>query len=792
MPQQRPRIGLLFDFLLEEYQLKIWSGMQKAAEDHDLNLYCFLGGELEGHLLFSTKRNTAYDLVAPSQLDGVIIVSAGILTHISKKKFNSFYEPFTSIPNVSIGVEIEGCPSLLVDNAKGIIETVEHLVEEHHYRRIAFIKGPENNPEAKERYTAYKKALAQYNLEFDPGLVAPGYFTIDAGKNAVSIFFDRRKMSCDAIIACCDLTALGAIDALQQRNIRVPEDVAIVGFDNSKAGRFTKPQLTTVHQPITDLGCQAVDMLLTQIKGFHCPKRTMLPTHLRIRRSCGCSFESKAYFFTPAPGSTGSLTPGLLQNIKHELIQEVARKIEKYVINPTRRNSYSSWIENLVEDYFTSLLKSNEEIFLNTLENTIAQVEPENIDIFCWRRILAIPFDKLLSLLSTPKDIVTLLNLWKRASEFLWEIEMRDEAEYEAKAASMRDVVISIGQELLSLFNTKKFTQIIDRLLPRIGINRFYITIYTDSDNSFTNSRFIHAYENAKSRRDLLKRDSVETESIITLCFKGKRKRECLIILPLFVQHESLGFFILEHNNLEGLTYLNIAIQLSNALKGARIVDGFSRQTEYLSTSNKEKETLLKEIHHRVKNNLQVIYSFLNLQRRQTSNKEIIDQFKAIQNRVKSMAILHEQLYRDNDFSKLNLKHYLKSLINYLKISYSSDINTSYIFDEEEININFERAIPLGLVVNELVSNSLKHAFNPKKTKKPPEIEVICRHTKGKKIFLSIHDNGSGFDKGFDIRNTTSLGMQIVYNIINNQLEGKLDLVFEDGPRFNIHIPLPE
>jgi len=301
--------------------------------------------------------------------------------------------------------------------------------------------------------------------------------------------------------------------------------------------------LTTVHQPITDLGYQAVNMLVAQIKGSSCPKRKVLPTHLRIRRSCGCSLKGKEYFFTPAAGSTGSLTPGLLQDIKHELIQEVICKVKEFFIDQTHIDSYSSLLKNLVENCYKSLLKSNEEIFLNTLENTITQVEPENIDIFCWRQILSIPFNKLLSLLSTPKDIVTLLNLCKRASEFLWEIEMRDKAEYEAKAASLRNVVIWIGQELLSLFNTKKFTQIIDRLLPRIGINRFYITIYTDSDNSFTNSRFIHAYENTKSRHDLLKRDSVETKSIITLCFKGKRKRECLIILPLFVQHESLGFF---------------------------------------------------------------------------------------------------------------------------------------------------------------------------------------------------------------------------------------------------------
>jgi len=248
-------------------------------------------------------------------------------------------------------------------------------------------------------------------------------------------------------------------------------------------------------------------------------------------------------------------------------------------------------------------------------------------------------------------------------------------------------------------------------------------------------------------------------------------------------------FLILEHNNLEGLIYLNIAIQLSNALKGAHIVDRFSKQTEYLSTSNKEKETLLKEIHHRVKNNLQVIYSFLSLQCHQTSNNETINQFKAIQNRIKSMAILHDQLYQNNNFSKLNLKHYLKSIINYLKVSYSADSNTAIIYNAEDINISFENAIPLGLVVNELVSNSFQHAFSPK-TKNNPKIKVTCRHTNESEILLSVHDNGRGLGKGFDLRTTTSLGLQIVHGIIEKQLGGKIDLVNKQGCHFDILIPL--
>ncbi len=154
------------------------------------------------------------------------------------------------------------------------------------------------------------------------------------------------------------------------------------------------------------------------------------------------------------------------------------------------------------------------------------------------------------------------------------------------------------------------------------------------------------------------------------------------------------------------------------------------------------------------------------------------------------MALLHEHLYKSKNFSQLNIKQYLQELIESLKISYSFNATVRVKLNSEDIYISFEKAIPLGLVVNELVSNSMKHAFPYKLQKESAKIEIACRRFNDTKLFLSVSDNGVGLSEEFDIHNTTSLGMQIVYNIIENQLDGDINLVHKQGPCFNMCIPL--
>jgi two-component sensor histidine kinase/DNA-binding LacI/PurR family transcriptional regulator len=790
MAVKRPRIGLLFDFLYDKYQLNIWSGAVKAAGDFNLSLYCFPGGQLHDPFPNSLQRNLLFKMALKSRLDGFIIMSATVGNYTGLKNFKTFYKEYARFPNVSIGIEIENCPSLLVDNAKGIQNLVTHFVKDHGFTRIGFIKGPEENAESKERFRAYRNALARYNLDFNPEMVSPGLHFLGSGENAIRLFFEKRKLKLQAIIADNDLTAIDALRSCKVRGIRVPQDLAIGGFDDIQESRFIKPQLTTVHQPIERLGYEAVSMVNNQLQGRPCPTRVVLPVQLRIRRSCGCNYKRSTYTFPQISASAGRRSPRSLQKIGEKLAAEIRRISGDFMSKDAENDGQGNLITELTDAFINSLINEDPEIFLKTFDRTIEHINPEAIDIFGWYQILSRLFRSVREFTSEPKHIIHILQLCSGVTETLWELEAGGESRYLEEADRLFKQVSWVGQELIAAFNTKKLTESISRVLPTLGIKRFYITEYTDTAEENRESRFLQAIEDNGPRADLLSRGEFESDLVTVLCAGPGVRRECLIIIPLFIQHENLGLFVFEHEDLPGTIYENLAIQMSNALKSAKIVDKLLLQAESLAASNKEKEILLKEVHHRVKNNLQVISSLLHLQCRQDGTREVAVHFKAVQNRIKSMSIIHEQLYKSENLTSLNLKNYFLELVESLRVSYS--VNNEICFDitSDDIHITIEKAIPLGLVVNELVSNSFKHAFQGHSGSAPAAIGIDCRLIKKKKISLCVFDNGKGFPEDFDPHRTTSLGMQIVFNIIENQLNGAIRLVPGRGSRFEINIPV--
>jgi PAS domain S-box-containing protein len=205
---------------------------------------------------------------------------------------------------------------------------------------------------------------------------------------------------------------------------------------------------------------------------------------------------------------------------------------------------------------------------------------------------------------------------------------------------------------------------------------------------------------------------------------------------------------------------------------------------DQIRTSLTEKEVMLKEIHHRVKNNLQVISSLLKLQAGYLKDQRILEIFKESQNRVRAMALIHEKLYQSEDLAKTDFGEYIRSLINDLFRSYS--VNSRLIRLElrvEEVRLNIDTAIPCGLMINELVSNSLKHAFP---TGQAGIIRVDLRaQPDDNRYRLVVHDNGIGFPEDLDFRHTASLGLQLVYNL-TNQLQGTIDLNRQPGSTFTI------
>jgi two-component sensor histidine kinase len=211
------------------------------------------------------------------------------------------------------------------------------------------------------------------------------------------------------------------------------------------------------------------------------------------------------------------------------------------------------------------------------------------------------------------------------------------------------------------------------------------------------------------------------------------------------------------------------------------------RVEEEVRASLREKEVLLREIHHRVKNNLQVVSSLLKLQAQNIQDPTALEVFKESQDRIKSMALIHEKLYRFGDLARIDFADYIRSLAGYLFHAYAVDSEAiSLTLNVDDVLLPIDAVMPCALLIHELISNSLKHAF----PKGRGEISVDF-HTHDQKTFtLMVRDNGIGCPNRFDVENTSSLGTQLVAALAD-QLDGALEFDNGHGVSCKINFTLP-
>jgi len=204
---------------------------------------------------------------------------------------------------------------------------------------------------------------------------------------------------------------------------------------------------------------------------------------------------------------------------------------------------------------------------------------------------------------------------------------------------------------------------------------------------------------------------------------------------------------------------------------------------ERIKTSLREKDVLLREIHHRVKNNMQIISSLLRLQSRLIKDSKMVEMFKESQNRIRSMALIHEKLYQTDDLSRINFAEYIRSLTVHLFHTYRVNPNIVKMNTEvEEVYLSINKAIPCGLVINELVSNALKHAFPDSKK---GEIQIKLYSNRQNRTKLVVSDDGIGLPENLNIQEPETLGLQLVYDLVK-QIEGTVKLDRTEGTTFYI------
>ncbi len=253
-------------------------------------------------------------------------------------------------------------------------------------------------------------------------------------------------------------------------------------------------------------------------------------------------------------------------------------------------------------------------------------------------------------------------------------------------------------------------------------------------------------------------------------------------------------------SNLTGAAFRNIWISSTltpiydefNQLKKLVVVDtditaGKNMQNQ-IEASLKEKDVLLKEIHHRVKNNLQIIISLLNLQTDYIKDETTLKAVKDGQSRVRSMALVHEKFYQSDQVSEIAFKEYLEKLCQFIYQSYGDKTDRIKVQVEgDPVGLDMDTAMPCGLLVNEIVSNAYKYAFPGQLTGR---ILIELKRQNGK-VTLSVNDNGAGFPDDFEIEQSESLGMQLI-QALTNQLDGELKVKRENGTTFEVSFKYPK
>ena len=215
------------------------------------------------------------------------------------------------------------------------------------------------------------------------------------------------------------------------------------------------------------------------------------------------------------------------------------------------------------------------------------------------------------------------------------------------------------------------------------------------------------------------------------------------------------------------------------------ITDNKQAENE-IKESLKEKEALLKEIHHRVKNNMQIISSLLSLQSRYIKDKESFGVFKESQNRVKSMAMIHERLYNSKGLSNIDFREYIENLV--YDLFYSYGINQNFIkiqIDTDNISLNVDTAIPCGLIINELVTNSIKYAFPGEECKRKECKIYVKLHRNNENFLLVVGDNGTGLPEDLDLEHSETLGLRLVRSLVD-QIDGTIELHSNGKTEFKI------
>jgi DNA-binding LacI/PurR family transcriptional regulator len=545
-----PSVGSdLYAFLTEslddEHEVAVIRGVLAGARDVDGTVLCVAAGNLNDENPERRAWNFAFDIVGPENARGLLVMSSAIGNTLGPDGLAAWLTRFGDLPSACVGVRIPGRPSVEVDNAAGIRALVLHLIREHGAREIAFVRGPVGSVEAEVRLSAYRDALREEGIEVDERLIATGDYTKASGAHAVHAILDERRLHApllDALVCANDFMALGAIDELGRRGLHVPEDLAVVGFDDVDSARTAHPALTTARQPSEQLGREGMRRLAAAIAKKPGEDTVSLSTELVIRRSCGCMPIDVGL------ASQGSMLPG--RGVETSFVQRRQIILAEVVRASQGRFGAAGpgWEARLIDALVGELRSGEPGGFLRALEHTLRRLEYARGDVSAVQDVLSALRRQSLPCVTT--DIVARGRL---------EQALHDARVSAASFASQLDKTrVRDGVERFRRFERRARSAMLTRRdelsavaadeLPALGIEACVVAAFTRPDETGGPMRVLFGFGRGGAR--------AHSESIsmraLPLHPMLERASRALVALPITLDTTPVGLAVVSVTHIDG------------------------------------------------------------------------------------------------------------------------------------------------------------------------------------------------------------------------------------------------
>ena len=574
---ERLTIGYLALSISEDLSYARWSGVADTAWKQGANLICFRGGPLHEPIGLYRQATPLYDLPGPEIVDGWVVGNVVADSPASFAKFRDFCAKQSGLPMVSIRESLPEIPYVPLDNYQGMREAMVHLVEVHGYRRIVFLCGPEANPYAQERYRAYTDVLKEYGLPFDPNLVTPPR---DWNEPAIQVLLGERKLrpsvDFEAIVAANDWMALNALRKLQAQGVRIPGDVAIVGFNDYSEGQGIAPPLTSVALPFYEQGQRALEMLLTLLASNQVPEQAVLPAKLVVRQSCGCTSEAVTQ---AAVGSVAIAKESLgmaLATRRAEILTEAVQAAGQV------QGQASEWIERLLDSFTAEVPGQASGEFVRALGDILRQVYLADGDVAAWQHVVSTLRRRVLPYLDSG-EWLRAENLWQQARVLIGEMAQCTETQRAWQAKREAQTLREISQALITTFDMGELMNVLADRLPSLGIPGCYLCLYEDPSRPTEWSRLMLAY-NEQGRIELEPEGRrFPSRRLIPEGILSPTQQYSLVVEALYFQDQQLGFVLFEVGPRDGKIYETLRNQISSALQGALLVQRLRERSAELA-----------------------------------------------------------------------------------------------------------------------------------------------------------------------------------------------------------------